>query len=628
MCGIAGNFNLSESSGHISGQVDDVKTMIKAQNHRGPDHTAYFSEKNICIGHNRLSIIDLTSNSHQPFIYEDLVIVFNGEIYNYKEIKAELIELGYSFRTQSDTEVILASYIHWGKEALEHFIGMWSFVIWDKNKSEIFCSVDRFGIKPLYYYTDENNIFYFASEIKAFYNLKSFNKKINNNYIKRFLSLGWMHYKEETIFENCFALEPATSLIISKGQITKEKYWSIDYSKNHNISFDKATSKFSKLINDSLKLHLRSDVKLAFSLSGGIDSSSLVSLCSKENLSKDSISSYHIYYDNHKFNEKKYAQSVVQKYKEKINPKYYSPNEDDIKKDLDHFLYHQEFPVGGSSPFSQYYLNKIIKKDDIKVLIEGQGADEYLGGYLHGFFRLFHDNILNKNIISEITGHYKKQELTMPNLVKRLLKTGSTFVYSESEMAKGEFRWLTPNIFKNTDIPIDIEVTGETRLDQFLNGILTTTTLPSLLQIADRNSMAFSIEARVPFLDHRLVEFCASLPNKYLMSQGITKRILRESMKPYLPKEIYKRYDKVGFVTPGESIWLRGSLSFLLEKINFQQFEDLGIYSNKLKNIIDDYIAGNDKHAKLVWRIAILNKWLSTDKKALCPNIELHEVCR
>lgn len=628
MCGIAGSFNRTENLDFLKNQIEDVKTMVKAQHHRGPDHTAYFAEHNICLGHNRLSIIDLNNNANQPFIYNDLVIVFNGEIYNYKEIKKELSEFGYTFRTKSDTEVILAAYSHWGTKAVDHFIGMWSFVIWDQKKEEIFCSIDRFGIKPLYYFIDQNGIFYFASELKAFYNLKNFNKTINKNYIKRFLNLGWMHYKDETIFENCFAIEPATQMVINKSEIKKEKYWTINYTKNKSITLPEATQQFSKLLKDSISLHLRADVDLAFSLSGGIDSSSLVSLCAKEKLSGGPISSYHIYYDTHKFNEKKFAELVVNKNDNQVNPTYYSPNNSELVKDLDHFLYHQEFPVSGSSPFSQYYLNKLVKKDNIKVLIEGQGADEYLGGYLHGFFRLFHDNIFNIGLISEIKEHYVKQELDIKNLINRLIKTGATFMYSEEEMSKGEYKWLTPELYRDTTVPIKHEIDGITRLDKFLNGILTKTTLPGLLQIADRNSMAFSIEARVPFLDHRLVEFCATLPNEFLMSKGVTKKILRESMKPYLPEEIYNRYDKVGFVTPGESKWLRGSLSFLLEDIKSDNFEELGIYSDKLKSIIAEYKKGDDKYAKLVWRIAILNRWLQTKKTAKSPDIEINEVHR
>lgn len=626
MCGIVGSFARTNGL-NLDSQIDEVKLMIRAQHHRGPDHSAFFGEENLVIGHNRLSIIDLSADSHQPFIYEGLVIVFNGEIYNYIEIRDELIQLGYTFRTKSDTEVILAAYKEWGKNALDHFVGMWSFVIWDKAKGELFCSVDRFGIKPLYYFIDENGTFYFASEVKAFYTLKTFNKKINNSHIKRYLKLGLMHYKNETIFENCFALEPATYMIVNQKELLKEKYWTIDYTKNNDLELKDAVNQFSKLLKRSLKLHMRSDVPLAFSLSGGIDSSSLVSLAAHEKLTEEAlISSYHIYYDTHKYNEKKFAEEVVYKYQSQIKPTYYSPSSEELKRDLDHFLYHQEFPVSGSSPFSQYYLNKLINKDNIKVLIEGQGADEYLGGYLHGFYRLFNDKLKSGSLIKEVKGHYKKQELTNKDLASRLLKMASTFVYSEKDMYIGEYKWKTPELFVDNSIPFDIDPAGNTRLDKFLNVVLTMTTLPGLLQLADRNSMAFSIEARVPFLDHRLIEYCASLPNEYLMTEGVTKKILRESVKNCLPQSIYSRYDKVGFVTPGESIWLRNSLSFLLENINFDQFLEFGIHVDKLKSIIDEYKEGNDRYTKLVWRIAILNYWLKSEKQANCPDIEIHRV--
>jgi len=609
MCGIAGFIDPSLSPS----DADSLLTrMLDSIAHRGPDARMSYSENPVHLGHNRLTIIDLSEEANQPFHYMDLVITYNGEIYNYIEIKTRLTEKGYRFRTQSDTEVILAAYKEWGPACVQEFMGMWAFVIYDKTKKEIFASRDRFGIKPLYY-IHEGNKFYFGSEYKPLKLSPLFKNDLNLNQISRGLQLGWVCYHDETYFEKIKALPAAHNLRFTmyNAQCTIEKYWDIDLSKKSELQFDEKKEKFREMFAESVKMHLRSDVTVASCLSGGIDSSAIVSMVQHLNpgMKYKSLSVYYVGKDD--VDERPFIDEVIKKYPS-IEPNYFSPSDKDVEEYFHHALYHTDVPCTGSSFVSQYFLMKLIRQHKIKVVLDGQGSDEFLGGYMHTFYRIIADYIRNfqfVNAISLTSSINKKLQKNIADSVVHFGKSILSALNDEQCLYTIEYRNYFPFLMNISSLhpPFLLNVKSQNRTENFLYHLLSATSLPSLLHYEDRNSMAFSVESRVPFLDHRLVEFAFQLSTDDKVSGTETKYILRKSLSGIIPEAIEMRQDKKGFVTPGETKWLRGPLKHLTdpELVNAD-------FLNKKKclKILNDYEKGNNSGSLLVWRLAVLNYWL------------------
>jgi asparagine synthase (glutamine-hydrolysing) len=607
MCGIHGIID-KQLTKHETAQI--MGKMLQSTIHRGPDFQDFKQDNFITLGHNRLSIIDLTSFANQPLKKENLTIVFNGEIYNYLEIKKELQLLGSTFSTESDTEVVVESYKKWGKEALNRFLGMWSFAIWDENKEELFCSRDRFGIKP-FYYIFENGRFYFASEVKALKYSPLFSTDLNLNQVSKALQMGWLEHDSETFYAKIKSLEPAHHLIWKNNCIQIDKFWEINSQENKRNDREKSVNEFKTLFDDALNLHLRSDVPIGATLSGGIDSSSLVCSIVKENLIPN-LSTFSVYYQGNKsVDERPFIEEIVKKYPSGFKTYYTSPSENDVLEHFHKATFHNDFPLLGSSPMSQYFVMKLISEQGIKVVLSGQGADDYLGGYMHSYYRLFAEYLKSFQLgkfFKEFKEQRKKQEYGFKKTIDVALKSFLSLVLNEEQLYNFEYNHYNPKAvssLKNDKIKL-VKSTFN-KFNSFHQNLIQTSSLPSLLHYEDRNSMAFSIESRVPFLDHRLLEFAFNIPTEYKIHEGWTKWILRESMKNRLPEKIRYRTDKKGFVTPGEVIWLRGKLKFLLE-IDYQRLDFLN------KSIIDKEILafqnGNDKNANFIWRIASLNYWI------------------
>ncbi|HET6244034.1 MAG: asparagine synthase (glutamine-hydrolyzing) [Bacteroidetes bacterium] len=613
MCGIAGFIDTSLSTSKADHLI---KEMLMTIAHRGPDFSGHWSEFPVTQGHNRLSIIDLTENSNQPLHYEDYVISFNGEIYNYLEIKEELLSLGYKFSTHSDTEVILAAYKAWGEDCVQKFMGMWAFAIWDKVRRVLFCSRDRFGIKP-FYYVSGAGAFYFASEVKAIKKSPLFDGQINNRQVIRLLQLGWVDYKNETFYESVKSLPEASNLIFKNGKVEIKRYW--DLSQKQIISednFEGRKEKFKSLFEDSIKMHFRSDVEVGAALSGGIDSSSIVSVAAKMFPEKN-IKAFNIFYEGSgAVDERPFVYELVKKYKN-IEPYYYSPKDDELADALNKVLFHQDAPISGSSAISQYFVMNLAKQNKVTVLLDGQGADEYLGGYMHTFNRIIGSHFHNREFFKAIKLlqlHKKEHGLSGKEVAMTLLKS----IYTSSHNEAGVFNFelnriksLLNSKFKDMSGIIDLLDAHPNKIDNFFYNLLFSTSLPSLLHYEDRNSMAFSLESRVPFLDHRLVEYGFSLPLEDRIRGAETKYILRKSLSGVLPDAIRDRKDKKGFVTPGENKWLRGPLKHLLDE-DFSKLEYW--FSRKgLYETIKRYKDGDNSKAKLVWRIVVLNMWLKNN---------------
>ncbi len=581
--------------------------MLRSITHRGPEASNVFAEGPVSLGHNRLKIIDLSDQANQPFEYQDVVLVFNGEIYNYIEVRAELQKHGYQFRTAGDSEVICAAYKHYGEKCVDHFMGMWAFALWDKTQKKLFCSRDRFGIKPFYYITQGSN-FYFASEYKALKQLPAFSNELNTQQFYRGLQLGWTTFGSETIYKNVVSLPPAYNIIWQEGKLTGNKYWDIDFSKTSaSLSWEEKKEKFFSLFRDSVSLHSRSDVSNGTCLSGGLDSSSISSMYSTL-LPDAKIKSFSVYYEDD-VDERPYVREVVNKYAN-IEPHYFSPTEKQIAESFHHITYHADVPVYGSAYISQYFLMQLAKSQGVTVAIDGQGADEYLGGYLHSFYRVIGGLFASAKVTSGfslLNTLAERENFSAKKKRDFLLKSLVSAFSNESKMYNFELSQLN-SLLNGSVTALSIDDVTSDKFNNLLYHLLLNTTLPTLLHFEDRNSMAFSLESRVPFLDHRLVEFCFTLQREdRINNRAETKYILREALKPILPKAVYERKDKKGFVTPGEIKWLNGPLNYLLN-IDYAQFD--GMKQAELKKIVTQYKAGDTSKAAFVWRLAATDYWL------------------
>ncbi|MCS6935347.1 MAG: asparagine synthase (glutamine-hydrolyzing) [Chitinophagales bacterium] len=608
MCGIAG-FIDANTTGDPQRQL--LEKMLQAIAHRGPDARNLYLHGPLALGHNRLKIIDLSDEANQPFRYDDVVLIYNGEVYNYVELRDELAKLGYVFRTSSDTEVICAAYKHWGEACVKYFVGMWAFALWDETNGKLFCSRDRFGIKP-FYYISYGESFWFASEYKSLKHTPHFNGQLNTEQINRGLQMGWCGFANETFYCDIRQLEPAHNIVWHKGRISLTRYWQIDVNAPAPaLSFEEKKEKFFSLFKNSVALHARSDVTNGTCLSGGLDSSSISCVYSML-MPQAPIHAFTVYYEGKgAVDERPFAEEVAKKYRN-IIPHYYSPTVADVAESFHRMAHHADVPVFGSSFISQYFLMRLAKQNGVTVVIDGQGSDEYLCGYLHSFYRIAGDMMRRGKIWRALKILHALAEREQFSAVKRfdfLWKSAVCAFADEEKITNLEYSRLQPYMADGKHImPLQLRHSHPDKLHALLLVLLFETTLPTLLHFEDRNSMAFSLESRVPFLDHRLVEFAFTLPREDKVSdKAETKYILREALKNVLPHAIYARKDKKGFVTPGEVRWLNGPLQHLLE-IDFKKFE--WMKTERLRLLIENYRRGDTANATMVWRIAATHYWL------------------
>jgi len=627
MCGIAGIYNLSGKPKAESEKL--VRQMTDSIAHRGPDDEGFFIDDKIALGHRRLSILDLSEAGHQPMFSQDknLVIVFNGEIYNYKEIAEELKTEGYQFKSGSDTEVILASYDKWGKGCLEKFNGMWAFAIYNIKNSTLFCARDRLGVKPFYYYKDEN-AFIFASEIKAILEYQDVKKTPNDQIIYDFLAHGFSDHTEETFFKGIKQLLPGHYLEIQNWKLEISQYWDLDPDKKLELTDQQAINNFKELFEDSIKLRLRADVAVGSCLSGGLDSSSIVAtannLLRQDKSSAKSLGerqkTFSSVYEREEFkkaNEKQYIDKVIQQ--TEVEPHFIEPNPLNLWQNLQELAWSQDEPFGSTSIYAQWNVFKLAKENKIKVMLDGQGADEMMAGYLGIFgtylyelfrqgnwgmmfreireFRAKHPDI-SLATIGRNFGFTMSQALPKSIFEWFFKKTRNTKFLDEKFVEKNYHAFKLPGYYKNL-------------LKDYSYWSVKNVSLPSLLHWEDRNSMIHSIESRVPFLDYRLVEYIFALPDNQIIRDGVTKYILREAMRDLLPEEIYNRQDKVGFATP-EEIWFKKYVRSQLEEIiNSDSFKSRKYFNwPKLKEYFDEVMAGKRKFDFTIWRWISLEMWM------------------
>lgn len=556
MCGIAGIISARQD------KLQDVQQMISCLSHRGPDGEATWQNENgiVALGHRRLSIIDLSDAAKQPMHYLDrYTIIHNGEIYNYRELKQILAAKGYRFFSQSDTEVILAAYDLWKEECLQHFNGMFAFAIWDEQQQKLFAARDRFGEKPFYYVHTTEGL-WFASEIKALFQA-GFEKEYNGNLLLQYISTGFVQDAMDpgaTFFNNIKKLPARHYLEFSpaSGECKVTPYFDIDKSYKY-IDAGEAIYQFRNRFFQSVEIRLRSDVPVGTSLSGGIDSSSVVAAIHHLKQTGNVQKAFTASFPGFEKDEMKYASMVALKFGMLQHFQVY-PNEAEMLLSLDTFLSHHDEPVSSSSVYAQYRLYEIAGQHGVKVMLDGQGADEVLAGYA-------------KYIPWYLQELYSERS---PQLSKELEAFGPSITFSLKNKLAARFPSLAAirlekkAIKKQTQLFFNKDFVEENRnkasiykpVVRTLNDILYFDVfgggLEELLRNADRNAMAHGIEVRLPFLDHELVQFIFSLSSSFKMHNGYTKYILREAMKDMLPKEIAWRKDKVGFEPPQQQ-WMQ-----------------------------------------------------------------------
>jgi asparagine synthase (glutamine-hydrolysing) len=585
---------------------------------------------NVGLGHRRLSILDLTAAGHNPMSYDNdrYWITYNGEVYNYIELREELKLLGYKFKTDSDTEVIIASYKHWGSDCLNRFTGMWAFVIYDSVSQVLFISRDRYGIKPLYYYTDKENRIYFASEIKQFTQIRGWESRMNHDQALHFLIHTCTDHTDETMFRDVFQVRGGYMIECevnklknsNDGRLPFIKWYNPKLSNIFKGSIKDAVSVFRKLFLESIELHMRADVKIGATLSGGLDSSAVVGsiskLKSKENpdYRQPVFSSCSIYDE---VDERKWVEIMNKSIN--ADPHFIYPSANIALDSMEKMLWYHDIPYDNQSPYLAYNVMNVIKENGIKVILNGQGSDEYLGGYMQfiGAHLVTHlKNLQPYAIYSEMQKFRNFHGLSfsgqmnsvlaalLPNWIKSL----------KSRYIKSSFKELDVLNLKNFNysnirpydlIPIKIKDHHDiSELMTFYNP------LPKYLRWEDRNSMAHGIECRVPFLNHKIIEFVDTLPLHFIQREGMTKWILRESMKGIMPDQIRHRKDKKGYVTP-EQRWMTTEVTSLYrEKLKQSVETSKGLINENIIKSFDDIVNGKKQYSTIPSRAILFGKWM------------------
>lgn len=584
MCGIAGIYNLNQSQVSLT----NLRKMTDVISHRGPDGEGHWLNSNgtVGFGHRRLSIIDLTENGKQPMHYADgrYTITFNGEIYNYIELKNELKLKGYQFVSDTDTEVLLVLYDLKKENCLQDLDGMFSFAIWDEKLQTLFCARDRFGEKPFHYFKNDNE-FVFASEIKQFWEL-GIDKKINQEKLLTYAKTGALENSNqitETFYQSIEKLDAAHYLMINANKkISIQKYWDIHtHVKPFEGTIEQAAELFLQLFTNSIRLRLRSDVAVGSSLSGGLDSSSIVMLIDALKGNEIKQNTFSARFKNFSKDEGEHIEEVVKACKN-VNVQYTWPDKDYFEESFEKVTYHQDEPFGSASIVAQYSVMELAKKNNVTVLLDGQGADEYLAGYLpyyHTYLsHLFYSN--SKLYKSEVSAYNSFHQLSSPYI--DISKTESV------RMKLGRIR----RKILNQNLPYKNALQSVLKENTTVNG------LKELLRYADRNSMAHSREVRLPFLSHKLVEFVFSLPDEFKLNNGWTKFVLRKSMDKILPPSICWRVDKIGYEPP-QHLWIKS------DRFNQEIQQTSKILSIKRINDVSNESVFNQD-----WRLLMASKFI------------------
>lgn len=624
-----GNF---EDEAAMGGGHDTPVAVFKAGLPYTPSLTAWPETSfRLGLGHRRLSILDLSPLGHQPMCTQDgrYWIVFNGEVYNYIELRSELEKIGRTFISKTDTEVILAAYAEWGEDCLVRFNGMWAFAIYDSVRRTLFLARDRFGVKPLYYWVSPDHLFAFGSEIKQFTVLPGWQAKLNGQRGYDFLVFGITDHTEETMFSGVYQIKPGHCALLfvedpgslALGKPIASRRWYELRPAEFDGSLDEAAAIFRDLFEDAIALRLRADVQIGSCLSGGLDSSSIV--CVMNRLLRQSGAhgqqrTFSACSDVARFDERKWIDIIVRH--TGVQASFVYPSLERLFEESSTITWHQDEPYGSTSIYAQWNVFSLAAQNGVKVMLDGQGADEQLCGY-HGFFGPYLATLM-KNLrwgdlfmefsalqrlhaYSFMTSIKFMMPYLLPNTVTQIMKRFGGYAHSRPA-------WLNLECVKAEAVdPFWKAGARDGSVQAHSRSQVTSSNLQMLLHWEDRNSMAHSIESRVPFLDYRLVELVLGLPDEFKIAGGVTKRVLRESMRGALPEEIRTRVDKLGFVTPEET-WVRERMPDAFRNKIEQTLEvAAGCFNSEAVRLEFDHILGGNKRFSFwPWRVVNFGEWV------------------
>lgn len=651
MCGIAG-------FGGVGVQIESqwIQTMTDTLRHRGPDDEGYLAlaisspkvfhliGKNskvpgqsietfkqpvqFFLGHRRLSILDPTPAGHQPMSNKDenIWLIYNGEIYNYVELRDTLRQMGHRFRTNTDTEVLLAAYEQWGENCLEKLDGMWAFVIYDKQKNLLFGARDRFGVKPLYYYHDRG-YFAFASEIKSLVTLPFIKKIINPEAVFDFLAFSGLDFVEESFFKGIYELQPSHAFTydLARGDLKKKKYYTLAcQDKWESFKEEKSRDHIQKvrhLVFEAVRLRLRSDVPVGSALSGGIDSSVIVCVISRLMARQSQLpvgdrqKVFTAGFPGKPIDESPWAKQAA----EHANAQWFMtvPTAAEFLEEMENIAYYQDTPYDSPSVYAQYRVMRLAKENGVKVVLDGQGADELFTGYTH-YYPVFYYQMLKhlsvKSFFREMN-HLKNATVTTKRLIIDLIKQVRRNMVPYPLIRKYRMKPKPHHLLLKKDFREKykdrVDLINErdfNSLNTMLYEYFTRQKLGHLLKYEDRNSMRFSIESRTPFADYlNLIEYLFNIPAVYKIHSGYSKFLLRESMQGILPDDIRLKTDKRGFLVPGLE-WLTQLKDHLPGYLHpdLEEFVNLSLVKKQLTQRIDN--AGYED-MQILWRIIILAVW-------------------
>jgi asparagine synthase (glutamine-hydrolysing) len=617
MCGIAGIFHFD-----IARKADEslLRKMISTLSHRGPDGEGFYCKNNIGLGHRRLSVIDL-STGDQPMFNEDksIAIIFNGEIYNYVELRDELKKLGYQFLTNSDTEVIIRAYEKWGADCQNKLNGMWAFTLWDENKRQLFISRDRIGEKPLFYSTFDST-FLFGSEIKSI--LAYGSPGIPNlEMTELYLTLGYIP-APYTFYKNIFKLQAGHYLIVSQNSIQEKKYWDLPELNEENMITDKkqVSETFERLLKDSVRIRMRSDVPYGAFLSGGLDSASIVALMSEIN--KEPVRTFTIGSKEKMFDERKLAAEVAKKFR--TDHEEHLIEQDSFDAAIKKIMYHFDEPFGDSSALPTGEVSKIAARK-VKMVLTGDGGDEVLSGY-------------NSNRLEKFAEEYQRVPGFLRNKLPGIISSAGSLLGGDSrykllQISKGltfsnkpfvdrllAKSWCKPELVKEL-IPHSEK---QIRLSDFMHDFFSRYKLKhpfyrlmffqlkvllpdDFLTKVDRMSMASSLETRVPFLDYRLVEYLTRVHRDIKMEGYQRKSVLRNTIGKRLPPSLL-RAPKRGFSIPLRE-WFKDKA--FEPKLKALCTSDFGLDNKIVEKIIENNNNGKEDSGNLIWMLFVLKNWIN-----------------
>ena len=615
----------------LGGNVNDnrrvVSEMMRLVNHRGPDNQGIQTidcDSPIVMGHARLAILDLSDNANQPFVSSDsrMSLVYNGEIYNYKELRSQLTAKGRYFRTNSDTEVLLHAYAEWGPKCLNMLNGMFSFVIHDKEKRKLFLARDRFGVKPLYYTESKIGELIICSEAKQLLACPNVDLKMNNETVGQFLHHGTHKLNGASFFDGVYELQPGSFAEIDLGPncssfSPREETWYELPTETSAASFEEATSKFRDLFDDALKLRLNADVDVGTGFSGGLDSSAIV-FSMYELMGKgewtSKLRTFSGRFAGSPVDEGAFIEPAVSAC-ESVHKDVFIDGKQ-LYEDLDNMALHYDEPILTSAVYAQWCVFRSVSQNGVKVTIDGHGADEILGGY-KGFYRprlleLFKEGRLIA-LVSEARAMVKS--LGCPKTTPLLWLMSSLMGHKlrcavKNLLTGGAYsKKILYSAFQPKADPLDDLKIYDSGFRSYSQKMLMQTSLPAQLQWADRSSMAFGVESRAPFLDYRLVEFCINLPSNFKLDRGVNKKIMRESVGHRMIKEVLNRTGKQGFESP-ESKWLlEDGFDETLSYLSKVRDVNSDIFPESALEYLDDIVHRRVPYDSFLWRAISLTSW-------------------